>query len=106
MRYRFAIQVLSILTCLLAPVGASGQTAADLFDRDTVQEIRLFVNSRDLAELRTKFREDIYYVADFQWRNLRVRNAAVRSRGGISRNPSKPALRIDFNRYTTGQRFL
>ena len=56
--------------------------------------------------MRTKFREDIYYVVDFQWRNIRVRNAAVRSRGGVSRNASKPALRIDFNRYTTGQRFL
>ena len=43
---------------------------------------------------------------DVQWRNLRVRNEAVRSRGGVSRNPSKPALRIDFNRYTTGQRFV
>ena len=108
MRFRFPIQILSTLTCLLTlvPLNASAQTAADLFDRDAVQEIRLFINSRDLDQLRTKFREDVYYVVDFQWRNLRVRNAAVRSRGGVSRNPSKPALRIDFNRYTTGQRFV
>ena len=108
MRFRFPIQILSTLTCLLTlvPLSASAQTAADLFDRDAVQEIRLFINSRDLDQLRTKFREDVYYVVDFQWRNLRVRNAAVRSRGGVSRNPSKPALRIDFNRYTTGQRFV
>ena len=108
MRFRFRIPIRSTLTCLLTllPLGASAQTAADLFDRNAVQEVRLFINSRDLDQLRTKFREDIYYVADFQWRNIRVRNAAVRSRGGVSRNPSKPALRIDFNRYTTGQRFL
>ena len=108
MRFRFPIPILSTLTCLLTlvPLDASAQTAADLFDRNAVQEIRLFINSRDLDQLRTKFREDIYYVVDFQWRNIRVRNAAVRSRGGVSRNPSKPALRIDFNRYTTGQRFL
>jgi spore coat protein CotH len=104
---RFSVLVFSTLAGLLmlAPT-ASAQTAADLFDRDTVQEIRLFINSRDLEQLRTRFREDIYYVVDFQWRNMRIRNAAVRSRGGISRNASKPALRIDFNRYTNGQRFL
>ena len=108
MRFHRSIPILSTLTCLLTlvPLDASAQSAADLFDRNTVQEIRLFINTRDLDQLRTKFREDIYYVVDFQWRNLRVRNAAVRSRGGVSRNPSKPALRIDFNRYTTGQRFL
>src|SRR5687768_5615470 len=84
-RFRFRIPTLSILTCLLTlvPLGASAQTAADLFDRNGVQEIRLFINSRDLDQLRTKFREDIYYVVDFQWRNIRVRNAAVRSRGGV-----------------------
>jgi spore coat protein CotH len=105
---RFLIPTFSTLICLLTlvPLDASAQTSADLFNRDAVQEIRLFMNTRDLNELRTKFREDIYYVADLQWRNIRVRNAAVRSRGAISRNPTKPALRIDFNRYTTGQRFL
>jgi spore coat protein CotH len=101
------VPTFSMLVCLLTfTPAASAQTAADLFDRDTVQEIRLFINSRDLEQLRTRYREDIYYVADFQWRNVRVRNAAVRSRGGITRNPAKPSLRVDFNRYTTGQRFL
>ena len=108
MKLRYPVFILSTLTCLITidPANAGAQTAADLFNRDAVQEIRLFINSRDLDQLRTKFREDIYYVVDVQWRNIRVRNAAVRSRGGASRNPSKPALRIDFNRYTTGQRFL
>ena len=108
MRSRFRIQILPPLACLLAlvPLDAGAQSSGELFDRDTVHEIRLFINTRDLEQLRTKFREDIYYVVDFQWRNIRVRNAGVRSRGGVSRNPLKPALRIDFNRYTTGQRFL
>ena len=108
MRFRFPVVLLLALSGLstIDPAEATAQTAADLFNRDVVQEIRLFINSRDLDQLRTRFREDIYYVVDFQWRNIRVRNAAVRSRGGFSRNPSKPALRIDFNRYTTGQQFL
>ena len=35
-----------------------------------------------------------------------VGNATVRSRGSGTRNPQKPGLRIDFNRYNTSQRFL
>jgi spore coat protein CotH len=97
-----------VLACLLtcASAGADGQTAADLFDRDTVHEIRLSINSRDLQQLRDHYLEDRYYLADFQWRSIRVRNVAIRSRGGASRNPSKPAFRVDFNRFTTGQQFL
>jgi spore coat protein CotH len=37
---------------------------------------------------------------------MRVRNVAVRSRGVGSRNDVKLGLRVDFNFYTTGQRFL
>jgi spore coat protein CotH len=106
-RPRLPVLLLSTLTCLLTFVPrAHPQSAADLFDRDTVQEIRLFINSRDLDQLRTRFQEDIYYVADVQWRHVRIRNAAVRSRGGVTRSGEKPGLRVDFNRYTTGQRFL
>jgi spore coat protein CotH len=101
------LSLVSTVACLLAFVPpAAAQSAADLFDRNTVQEIRLFINSRDLEQLRARFQEDIYYVADLQWRNVRIRNAAVRSRGGITRSAEKPGLRVDFNRYTTGQRFL
>jgi spore coat protein H len=104
MRGRIFIATLSLLTWSAGV--ADAQTANDLFDRNTVHELRLFINSRDFQELRTRYLEDKYYVADLQWRNIRVRNAAVRSRGGVTRNPLKPALRVDFNRYTTGQRFL
>jgi spore coat protein CotH len=94
------------LWLLSAAPAAQAQSAADLFDRLTLQEIRLFINSRDLRDLRARYLEDIYYTADLQWRNIRVRNAAVRSRGQASRNDRKLALRVDFNRYTTGQTFL
>jgi len=81
-------------------------TANDLFNDQVLHEIRLSINSRDLAELRERFRENIYFPADLTWRGQRVRNVAVRSRGGGSRNGRKLGLKIDFNRYTTGQRFL
>jgi len=95
-----------IAAALIVASDAAAQTAADLFDRTTLQEVRVWINSRDLQQLRSHFEENTYYVADFQWRNIRVRNVAIRSRGGASRNSLKPALRVDFNRYTTGQQFL
>jgi spore coat protein CotH len=91
---------------LCAPRPASGQTLDDLFNPDSVQEIRLFINSRDLRDLREHYQENTYYTADLQWRGLRVRNIAVRSRGMGSRNPTKLGLRVDFDRYTTGQTLL
>jgi len=85
---------------------AMAQTADDLFDPATVQEVRLFINSRDLRLLRENFEENTYYTADFLWRGQRARNAGVRSRGVASRSGTKLALRVDFDRYTSGQRFL
>jgi spore coat protein CotH len=85
---------------------ASAQTAADLFDSQTLQEIRLLINSKDLARLRSEYLGNTFYTADMEWRGTRVRNVAVRSRGSGSRNPVKLGLTIDFDRYTRNRRFL
>jgi spore coat protein CotH len=90
----------------VAPAGAQGQSAADLFNPEAVHEIRLSINSHDNRELRERYQENTYYTADLTWQGVRVRNVAVRNRGLGSRNPTKPGLRVDFNRYTTGQTFL
>ena len=90
-----------VAMCLSAP--AFAQTAAQLFDPAVLQEVRLFVNSRDLETLRSTYLENTFYPADIQWGDTTVRNAAVRSRGGGSRSPSKPGLLVDFDRYVTGQ---
>jgi spore coat protein CotH len=85
---------------------ASAQTSTDLFDPSLVHEIRLFVNSRDLRQLHERFEDNAFYPADLLWRDVRVRNVGIRSRGFGSRNPIKLGLEIDFDRYTTDQRFL
>ena len=46
-----------------------------------------------------------YYPADFHFRGVRVARVGIRSRGSGSRNPTKPGLRVDFNRYISGQSF-
>jgi spore coat protein CotH len=95
---------------LMATLGgaapALAQTAADLFDLTTLQEIRLTVNSRDLRQLRETFLLNTHYTADLQWRGIKVRNASLRSRGTGSRSANKPGLLVEFDRYTTGQKFL
>ena len=81
-------------------------TPDDLFDPNTVQDILLTVNTRDWTELKERFRENVYYVADLRWRGEVVRNIGIRSRGRGSRSETKPGLRLDFNRYVSGQQFL
>src|SRR4029078_6646585 len=65
----------------------------------------LFVNTRDLADLRAHYQENTYYPADMQWGSVRLRNIGIRSRGIGSRSAPKLNLRLDFNRYVSGQRF-
>jgi spore coat protein CotH len=102
---RLSIVLIGMVLCLPA-APATAQTADDLFSIDTIHDLRLFINSRDLQQLRQRFDENTYYAADLQWRNVRVRNVAVRSRGFSSRSSTKLGLRVDMNRFTSRQRFV
>jgi spore coat protein CotH len=95
-----------LLVVLLAPARARAQSSDEFFDGRTLHEIRLYVHSSDLAELRARYLEDVYVPADFEWRGVRVRNVGVRVRGLATRSAIKPGLRIDFNRFTAEQAFL
>lgn len=77
-----------------------------LFNNEVLQEIRLLVNTRDLAQLRANFNTNLFVPADLVWNNQRVRSVAIRSRGQGSRNPTKMGLLVDIDRYTRGQTFL
>lgn len=69
-----------VAVCLASP--AAAQTAEQVFDPAQLHEMRLFINSRDLDELRATYLENAFYPADLQWGATTIRNAAVRSRGG------------------------
>ncbi|MSO55528.1 MAG: hypothetical protein EXQ55_01180 [Acidobacteria bacterium] len=97
---------LLVLVALSAPGMAHAQTLTDFFDSDTLQDVRVFINSRDLRELLDHYNENRYYPADFLWRGMRVRNVGIQVRGLATRSATKPGLRIDFNRYIGGQDFL
>src|SRR5690348_10879482 len=98
--------MLIVALLLLFPAVAHAQTSDEFFDVRTLHEVRLYINSRDLGELRERYLEDVYYPADFEWRGIRVRNVGVRVRGLATRSAIKPGLRIDFNRYVADQSFL
>ena len=80
--------------------------AAPLFDGSVLHELRLTMKPDDWDTLKARFMWDTYYPADFEWRGVKVPMVGVRSRGQGSRNPVKPSIRIDFNRYREEQRFL
>ena len=80
--------------------------SAAFFDDSALHDIRLNINSRDWASLKANYLENTYYPADFRWRDQVVRNIGIRSRGTGSRSGVKPGLRVDFDRYTTDQKFL
>ena len=80
--------------------------AAPLFDGSVLHDLRLTMKPDDWDTLKARFMWDTYYPADFEWRGVKVPMVAVRSRGQGSRNPVKPSIRIDFNRYHEEQRFL
>ena len=95
-----------LLALLFCPAVAGAQASDEFFDSGALHDIRLYIHSRDLLELRERYLEDFYVPGDFEWRGLRVRNVGVRVRGLATRSAVKPGLRIDFNRYVAGRAFL
>ena len=98
------LALLLVIFASSPPVGGqvSAPTADDLFDNQVLQRIDLTINSRDWLKLKATFEENTYYTTTISWRGQTMRNAWVRSRGSGSRSPSKPGLRVDFNRNAAG----
>ena len=112
LRNIFRIFVLVAAVAVLPqPVWAQTTPAAvdpadPFFDGSVLQDLYLQVSSRDWSSLKEHFTENTYYPAHLTWNGQTVRNIGVRSRGTGSRSGIKPGLRVDFDRYTTDQKFL
>src|SRR5205085_5278722 len=71
-----------------------------------LHDIFITINSKDWSSLKEHFLDNTYYPCDLKWNGQTVRNIGIRSRGNGSRSGVKPGLRVDFDRYTTDQKFL
>ena len=102
--------VLALLVAFSPSVGAQTAPAQDptapFFDNTVLHDIYFTVNSKDWQTLRENYLDNTYYPVDFKWGTTTVRNAGIRSRGTGSRSGEKPGLRLDFDRYTSNQKFL
>src|SRR5262245_3296877 len=97
---------IALLLALVTARPARAQSMDEFFDDSVVHEVRLSLNSKDWAALKQNFRENIYYPATLKWRDVTVYNVGIRSRGLGSRNPVKPGLRVDMDKYNVDQTFL
>ena len=97
---------LALCILVLAPAAARAQTTDDLFNSETLQRIDLELHSSDWSKLKENFQSNTYYPADLVWNGQTVRNVGIRSRGRGSRSTHKPGLKVDFDQYSTGQKFL
>jgi spore coat protein CotH len=95
-----------VVLVAVAAVPAAAQTQDDLFNPDVLQRVELWLNAQDWSKLKAAFQENTYYPADVVWNGQTVRNVGIRSRGLGSRSATKPGLRVDFDRYSSGQQFL
>lgn len=97
---------LAVMLVVVVSGSAFAQTSDEFFNPDALQRIDLWLNSSDWAKLKAAFQENTYYPADVTWNGQTVRNVGIRSRGLGSRSSTKPGLRVDFDRYSSGQQFL
>lgn len=102
--FRFIVVIFTVALASAAP--ASAQTSDDLFNPEVLQRIDLWLNSADWEKLKANFQENTYYPAQLNWNGITVENVGIRSRGLGSRRGTKPGLRVDMDRYSTGQHFL
>jgi spore coat protein CotH len=98
--------VTAIALVLVLTGTSAAQTSDDFFNPEVLQRVEIWLNAADWAKLRAAYQENTYYPADVTWNGITVRNVGIRSRGLGSRSSTKPGLRVDFDRYSSGQQFL
>jgi spore coat protein CotH len=109
------LKTIVLLLCLVLAIclgsqSGMAQSAADFFNDAILHDMRLDIFPADWQKLKANFLDNTYYPCNLRWKfqgvYLEVENIGIRSRGTGSRSDIKPGLRVDFNRYESGQTFL
>jgi spore coat protein CotH len=98
---------LASLFALFLGLGAAPRLfAADpIFDPRVLHETRIEMDPADWQALRDNFRTNQYYAANVSFDGEVIEQVGLRSRGKGSRDPNKPGLRVDFNRFGRDREF-
>lgn len=97
-------RVLLTLALAVAPWAPAREAARDpLFDPTRLHTVQVQIDPADWAALQANFRSNEFYAADVSLDGELVRQVGLRSRGDGSRDERKPGLKVDFNRYVSGQ---
>ncbi len=89
----------------VAPTPAPIAGSAPIFNQQVLHEARLDLDPSAWEALRRNYLSNQYYSANFSVDGVAVSQVGVRSRGSGSRDPGKPGLEIDFNRYVASQEY-
>lgn len=84
---------------------AVAEAADPVFDSSRLHQCRLELDPADWAALRATFETNQHYAANLTIDSETVRQIGIRSRGAGSRSGEKPGLKLDFNKYVSGQEF-
>ncbi|MEO5761601.1 MAG: CotH kinase family protein [Vicinamibacteria bacterium] len=91
---------------ILATGGVGSARAADaIFDQSRLHECKIELDPADWAALRATFQTNQYYAANLSVDGETVKQVGIRSRGAGSRSGEKPGLKVDTNKYVSGQEF-
>lgn len=86
-----------------APRAAVSGRADAMFNQAVLHEVRIVMDPGDWEALRENYRENQYYAANLSIDREVVEQVGIRSRGDGSRDPTKPGLKVDFNKYVKSQ---
>jgi len=89
----------------VAPTPGPIAGTAPIFNQQVLHEARLDLDPSAWEALRRNYLSNQYYAANFSVDGVAVSQVGVRSRGSGSRDPDKPGLEIDFNRYVPSQEY-
>jgi spore coat protein CotH len=105
-RFHLALAVVAVLFAAAPAARAQTDDSDPFFDDTVLHDIKLSINAKDWESLKIHYLENTVYPCYFEWRDQTVRNIGIRSRGTGSRSGAKPGLRVDFDYYSTDQKFL
>lgn len=90
-----------------AGISLNAQTIQDFFDGSQLHNIRLTMDPADWTRLHEKYTDKkTNYKCTFEWRDIRIANVGLHTRGTGSLNPIKPGMGLEFAKFDVNQTFL